>query len=826
MAVAAPARPGHNGARSPTLSDAGMILPAAPLRSLSPDLHPARPPSPPALRPPAAAGHVQLALAPQARRRVSPQPRSPALSSQSSRSTLRTMADAAPRAKHALSRADTLASSPTVHHGLHTASPKPWTPQRPRRASGASSTLSDDLDNWRALDAHDAFDDSGLGLEEQEKHDHFPGDKTHHDDLDPDAWLGPHSPASDHSDDPYSSAALSRRAEIILANAKKRLNVMEGNLRGARESLVTSPTFGSRSASQLSLHISSTRERDRRLYAGLGPIPPRMPSLRSATLSANGSPGHARGLSETSVPLPFSSPTYMARTLSNKRAASATGHNSGPWSPDTYGQGRFPIKESRSFEVVRSPREPATINEPPQWPVRTISRNSKSSPILETLKEDDHGDDKRVHRSTSAASGLRDQMNDLKGRISSLKLRAQEDQLRRRSTQSLRNTSPFTNAQEWCSGPTSYHAGGAPATTNAGLGIMTESLTQQALYEAAHGRTPTPDTTYSQREGEKLVNQDAGVPSGSNRHGEAPYHHGADDFDDLESYDDEKDFDETDESDYQSVNGDDADHGAESVYEDAVYEMTATERHEDRVDAFDYEHFFLHSAMGTYSLEGRRSSIASDSSTATTRPVTAMQVHCDDNNVTKMEKRLSYHGRNPSSDSVSTVGSFATAAENQSDEDEEEEEEEDNEQMDQFSEQLLAQHNQQASAPRTLSTNKYTSLRSDSAINMRRTPGISPPQTTIARGSASPADLACGLQVSKMFSILTETGSPTREEPRLALSEEEKQLIYSLASSFHQVCSNLQHTYSEQYDRKAWRRRLDEARRVLDGEKEEDDDSF
>lgn len=182
------------------------------------------------------------------------------------------------------------------------------------------------------------------------------------------------------------------------------------------------------------------------------------------------------------------------------------------------------------------------------------------------------------------------------------------------------------------------------------------------------------------------------------------------------------------------------------------------------------------------------------------------------------EKRVSYHSRNPSSDSISTVASFATAAENQDDDDDS------NEQMDQFSEQILAQHQPVTSRPVTSSS--YTSLRSDSAINMRRVTGASPPQTTISRGSSSPADLASGLQVSKIFSILTESTSPGREEPRLALSEEEKQLIYSLAASFQQVCSSLQHTYGEQYERKAWRRRLDEARRVLNGEETEDDDSF
>tara|TARA_R110002003_G_scaffold106_13_gene8825 strand:- start:24156 stop:25319 length:1164 start_codon:yes stop_codon:yes gene_type:complete len=386
--------------------------------------------------------------------------------------------------------------------------------------------------------------------------------------------------------------------------------------------------------------------------------------------------------------------------------------------------------------------------------------------------------------------------------------------------QTLRTPSPFTNAQDWYTGSDTYHAGGSPVTANAGLGIKTESPTRRALFEEDLIMPQTPKTTVSQSEGEMLVMQNIPLPDGLRKaqHGLAP-HHGMDDkdFDDLESYDDEQDFDETDDREFLSVDGDEGEQGADSVYEDAVYEMPATERHEDRVDAFDYEHFFLHSAMGTYSLEGRRaSSIGSDSSTETTRPVTAVQNHDED--VSATEKRVSYHTRNASADSVSTLASFATAAENQSDDEEE------NEEMDHFSEQILAQ--QLPIAPRPFTSSSYASLRSDSAINMRSGNGSSPSHTLITRGSSSPGDLASGLQVSKIFSILTESSSPSREEPRLALSEEEKQLIYSLAASFQQVCSSLQHTYGEQYERKAWRRRLDEARRVLNGEDSEDDDSF
>ncbi|KAF1911919.1 hypothetical protein BDU57DRAFT_91846 [Ampelomyces quisqualis] len=824
MAVAAASRAALHGLacpRSPTLSDADMILPDHDhVRGVSPSPHNEHPPCPPVLYAHTTPSSAELASASQSRRRASPQIESPPLSAPSSRSTLRTMGDAGAPTRNEPVHDDALASSPTIHNSLGSNSPKEWTARHQRRASNASSKLSEDFENWPGFDSHGAFDDSGLGLEELEKRDQFSGDaKNNNSNTETDRWLSRHSSGSDESDGPYSSAALSRRAEIILANAKKRLNAMEGNLRGARKSLVVSPTLNlSRSSSELSLHIHTTRERDRRLYAGLGPIPPRRPSFRSSPLLPTGSPGHLRGSSEALVPLPFSSPSYMTRTPSTRRASSAIGHNSGPWSPESFGQGRFPIKESRSHEAMRGPR-PVTSTSDQQYSVRTRSRNSRSPPALETLQEDEDRDGPRVHRCSSAASGLRDQMNDLKGRISSLKLRAQEDQLRRRSMQSLRTSSPFTNAQEWYSGSENFDTDGAPVTANAVLGIETESPTQPSVFDEHSSRPNIAETTFLQREDEKLVNHETEVRSAASiAHADLPHANGVhhEDFENVESYDNQPNFDVSDDRDCLSVGGGhDVELAADSLYEDAEWEMPVTERHEDRVDAFDYEHFFLHSAMGTYSLEGRRSSTGSDTSTATTRPVTAAQAKDED--VEVAGRRVSFQTHMPRSNSTSTVASFATAAEKQSDEEE-------NEQMDQFSEQILAQHQTAASRP-AISSN-HTSFRSDSAINMRRGVGPSPPQTIMTRGSASPADLASGLQVSQMFSILTECSSPSREEPRLALSEEEKQLIYSLALSFQQVCSSLQHTDSEQYERKAWRRRLDEARRVLNGEDTTDDGSF
>jgi hypothetical protein len=387
-------------------------------------------------------------------------------------------------------------------------------------------------------------------------------------------------------------------------------------------------------------------------------------------------------------------------------------------------------------------------------------------------------------------------MNDLKGRISSLKLRAQEDHLRRRSMQSLRTPSPFTSADAWGAGKNGVRE-------NTGLGIRAASPKRDVIYEDGHSDPLTPDSTASQREGEALL---------ANGVGHEKYNGDVQDDDDTSFEEDQSTEEEDDMADFVSTNGDDVEAGGDSVYEDAVYEMPVTARHEDRIDAFDYEHFFLHSAMGTYGIQGRRGSTSSTSSTATTRPVTAMQTSEEIND---SAKRLSIHQRNPSADSISTVATFATAAENHSDD----EDDEKNEKMDQFSQQLLASQRP-----------PLVSLRSDSAINMRRGNALSPTQTVLSRGSSrgstSPNELASGLQTSKMFSILTES---TRDEPRLALSEEDKQLIYSVAASFQQICKDLQSPCGEGYERKAWRQRLEAARSILSGEAEdeiEDDQSF
>lgn len=226
--------PGLPSPRSPVLSEISMILPDSDtLRSFSPTPQ-ERPPSPPGFFAHAhrAAPSITLASAPPGRRETSLKISSPPLSAHSSRSTLRNMADSVASPKPPRSPnlyQDTLASSPTVDDSLLRPSSNDLQAAQLRRSSyGSSSSInSDDLEDmrrrWPGFDSHAGFDDSGVDLEDDddddEGKDRFPVDVTEPED---EPWL---SKTNDHDDSTYSSDLYSKRAEMILANAKKRLNV-------------------------------------------------------------------------------------------------------------------------------------------------------------------------------------------------------------------------------------------------------------------------------------------------------------------------------------------------------------------------------------------------------------------------------------------------------------------------------------------------------------------------------------------------------------------------------------------------------------------------
>jgi len=228
MAVAAASRPVPHGQRSPTLSDAGMILPAFEPdfeRTTSPIPFMERPPSPSELYKHTNSSQVRLSSAPQGWRHASQKTKSPSLSAQSSRSTLRNMNDSEASAKSISTRHETLTLSPN-HNARSSQSPSQWQGQDQRKVSPSSSSIfSEDFEHWPGFDSHETFDDSGVDLEDQERGDHSTADAELGESMRHERWTEDRNSGSDEDDDPYSSAALSRRAEIILANAKKRLTV-------------------------------------------------------------------------------------------------------------------------------------------------------------------------------------------------------------------------------------------------------------------------------------------------------------------------------------------------------------------------------------------------------------------------------------------------------------------------------------------------------------------------------------------------------------------------------------------------------------------------
>jgi hypothetical protein len=120
------------------------------------------------------------------------------------------------RSMHSLHYATTgLASSPTLRNSPYLSDLAP--PRASSRISNSSSSIhSEDLDDirWPRLDGQDT-EESVMLDEDEDRFGNFPKSD---DDVDAEAWLATRE--NETSED-----FLSRRADIILANAKKRLNV-------------------------------------------------------------------------------------------------------------------------------------------------------------------------------------------------------------------------------------------------------------------------------------------------------------------------------------------------------------------------------------------------------------------------------------------------------------------------------------------------------------------------------------------------------------------------------------------------------------------------
>lgn len=488
------------------------------------------------------------------------------------------------------------------------------------------------------------------------------------------------------------STALSRRAEQILANAKRRLTTMEGNLSRARTSLY-SPT--------LSIGSGST---------------PSPPIIRPATAIHRDHDtayhksvlGHNRISSENNIPtLPID---VVKPGIYVPRSSSALGAAGGY---------RPPLQSPRSADYMHE----SAKSSPREGSVYSSSSFSKSKPTLhirepalEPLSEDDVSQDvdssrpsledaklatflsptfgsytdKGLKRSASTAQmrDLKDQMKDLKGRLSTLRDQARADSLKRRSLQSLRTPSPFTHARvdQWYADANKYedsesaysdHKSQPSNEVSSATGGEENSAAKQVASQETSDKS-VPTSVSSTEENGHIETSGGSENNSYPSENDIPptVDQGEDDLDDMrteDGYEDdgdkvEEEAEENEEieeldveaeiDEEQDVLDDGASESGASAYYDSVQNQVS---HEDREDAFDYEHFFLHSAMGSMSQSrmrrrSSRDSFSSEDSVETTRgPIASTN--------TKLTDKTGRRSRRASASSTSSGDSFATATE-------------------------------------------------------------------------------------------------------------------------------------------------------------------
>lgn len=520
----------------------------------------------------------------------------------------------------------------------------------------------------------------------------------------------------------YESAVLSKRAEAILANAKKRLNVMEGNLRGARDLVTPLTAANLKRATSLSGGVYGNGRILRYDYDNeTQSSPRRLHTQQSSPSMGNDFQGHNRGWSEHR---PYTSldhhPQYIM-VPQNLRA---------PARASEQAQERT-LRASRSYDALgASGSRPLHHRQSPDSGHLAALPEDEERRLQQHVRQDSSpsiNNGLGNYRPASRTSDLRDQMSSLKGRISSLKDRAREDSLKRQSQSSLRSVSLFNNAT---STPPELYYTGTPVQdeehetspwTNSDGAVADAPLqgSRNAFAEAAAAqrqqfqqarvvevrRTNTPESKgqcSESRNGQRRIPGGTAVITSAKsryKHHQPSHRQSSQGTIDLpRAYIVEQEADlsvpspafSSDE--YLSsppsstdnppdMDAEEAPSEAEiSIYEDAN-EHNPVVAHEDREDAFDYEHFFLSSALGSYSA-GRRGSNSSEdsvSSVETARGPVLAEEDDDEKDIfpppapqtpeklRQIERSL--HERKLSDESVATTATFATAEEDPGDDD-------------------------------------------------------------------------------------------------------------------------------------------------------------
>lgn len=501
-----------------------------------------------------------------------------------------------------------LASSPTVSYAAVPSSQAERLVDEHRRLSATPSSIdSEDLDSMQIPGFVEDDDDTDT-LADGELDVATPSERWH---------------AGEQIEPPETeeSAVTLMRAEMILANAKKRLNMMDQNLRGAREIVAPLTAANLKRATSLTSAFAHPPYYGRPNHLGSAPQRQRLDRQSSADAL-----GHHRVLSDPSISATLPERPYTSLS----RAAIPVNKFAPSWTSN-------PLRGSRSQ---------GELNGSSQRMARP-SREPLASP-LETLQENDAPAARTMSPRPSTTTNLKEQMDELKGRISMIKERAREDSMRRKSMQSLRQPCPLLSP--------------APSTPPFTATQNPQALrkTLGAAFSPIHvPETPSPPLT---EDGELVFDPELGYAALSPRTYAmkmAPFQHfGKDTAPSL------TESSVVSNSPTGTVTNMSEHSAASTNYEDSSDRPSTQQRHEDRDDAFDYSNFFLHSAMGTFS-RPRGESIASTESGETARgPSTFDQVPpTPQTPETLREIERNMHSRTMSCESVATTASFATAQE-------------------------------------------------------------------------------------------------------------------------------------------------------------------
>jgi hypothetical protein len=566
---------------------------------------------------------------------------------------------------------------------------------------------------------------------------------------------------------------------------------MEGNLKGARHSL---------SSTGLSSRYSYTSQYTRQAYH---------------SGNQQSTPVHSRAASEASVPSPVPSLPTPHPTYPNplpKRASSAFGSfASGLGVLDRTAS----LRGAKSQEAMRESRLKHWILDDGTVSSQMDLSRSASSVGYHYATRGSPTPSDSTRRPASQASEIRAQMNELKDKISEIKVRARES--RRASALSIRSSSQFGSENSNPSSDTNRASGVAyqkePSSPDSP--VIEEFAVKKQYRQSVisyHGTEDTeeyPESHYEDAEEtlddlEEELQRNGPHSNGLGiypTHAVAPEPYMGDILEELPEEDE------------------DVEHGSESGHSE-YYEAEAVvaERHEDRADAFDYEHFFLHSAMGSYSRSQRRDSCSSGSSIETTRPVsparTTPAVDPDsEGGVTVAEYSgiqdsplSAVHERNMSTESISTTASFETATEGVDPYDEGEEGGYD--ELDAVTQQALA------STSRPQSTSWSHDRHS---LSPRKHPGPSPllPPPSPPSMLASPVPDREFNQARPSSTLLGSFIGLDSMDSVPEVVRRDRALVESVVTALQKCCLELQR--SRNGKREDWRERLVEAQRILEG---------